>query len=254
MKTVSIHQPSYLVWPPLLEKMALADIFIYLDDAEFTKRSEIHRNRILAPQGPQWISVPNKASRRELIRDVKVANAEWAGQHRTTISHFYRRCQGFRDCQNSFSALYDDMPELLADVNIRTTEWLREKIGVSTPTLRSSELGVSSSGWERVLDLCLAVGAERYLTGTGSLEYLNFDAFREAGVQILVQRYRHLPYPQQFKLAQFWPHLSAVDMLFNIGGGCLDQILDRGLWEPAPGHGEEGTYLNLNEERHAAQS
>ena len=34
MITVSVHQPSYLVWAPLLEKMARADLFIYLDDVQ----------------------------------------------------------------------------------------------------------------------------------------------------------------------------------------------------------------------------
>ena len=253
MKTVAIHQPSYLVWPPLLEKMALADAFIYLDDAEFTKRSEIHRNRILAPQGPQWISVPNKAHRGELICDVKVANREWAHQHRTTICHFYRRSSGYQLCQESFAALYEDPPALLSEVNIATTEWLRNQIGITTPTLRSSELCIGTKGWERVLDLCLAVGAKRYLTGTGSLDYLNFEAFREAGIEVLVQRYRHDPYPQQFGLPEFYSHLSTIDMLFNMGPGCLDEILRRGLWEPAPGHGDPGATMNLYEERHAAQ-
>ena len=37
MKTVVISQPMYFPWVGMLEQMRLADVFVHLDDAQFSK-------------------------------------------------------------------------------------------------------------------------------------------------------------------------------------------------------------------------
>lgn len=239
--TVAIHQPSYLVWPPLLEKMELAGLFIYLDDVQFTQNSEIHRNRVLSPNGWKWLSVPTRSPRDRPINEIVTVGLDWKRDHLNRLRSYYGKAPFYRgELRDSFETQYQNArkgsDELLADVNYRSTEWLRNQIGVRTPTVRASELAISTSGSQRVLDLCLAVGADRYLTGPGAYGYLDFDSFSAAGIEVLVQNYRHDPYPQVFSQGEFVPRLSAADMLFNVGPSCLDDILSRGAWETVDQH------------------
>ena len=234
MITVSVHQPSYLVWAPLIEKMARTDLFIYLDDVQFARNSEIHRNKILTPQGPAWLSLTVGACGRPPIRDVALPDSRWAQRHWKTLVHCYGKAPHFASEQKeSLSKLYQCPAGKLLAINLAFTEWLRQQLGITTAVALSSEFGIRSRSSRRILDLCLAVGAGRYLTGPGGLDYLDLDEFEQAGMEVQVQNYRHDPYPQQFDLPAFVPRLSAIDMLFNVGRRCRAEVLARGEWLPA---------------------
>ena len=234
MITVSVHQPSYLVWAPLLEKMARADLFIYLDDVQFTRNSEIHRNKVLTPQGPSWLSLAVGSCGRVPIRDVALPDSSWAQKHWKTLLHCYGKAPHFTPEQKeSLGELYQHPADNLLAVSLASTEWLRRQLGITTPVALSSEFGIRSQSSRRILDLCLEVGAGRYLTGPGGLDYMDLDEFEQAGIEVQVQNYRHDPYPQQFDLPAFVPRLSAVDMLFNLGPRCRSEVLARGEWLPA---------------------
>ena len=58
MKTVVISQPMYFPWVGMLEQMRLADVFIYLDDAQFSKHTWQQRNRIKINDSLAWLTVP----------------------------------------------------------------------------------------------------------------------------------------------------------------------------------------------------
>ena len=234
MITVSVHQPSYLVWAPLMEKMARADLFIYLDDVQFTRNSEIHRNKILTPQDPAWLSLPVGACGRPAIRDVALPDSSWAQKHWKTLLHCYGKAPHFAfEQKESLGKLYQSPQDNLLAVNLAFTEWLRQQLGITTPVALSSEFGIRSQSSRRILDLCLAVGARRYLTGPGGLDYMDLEEFEQAGIVVQVQNYQHDPYVQQFNLPAFVPRLSAIDMLFNLGPRCRSEVLARGEWLPA---------------------
>ena len=76
----------------------------------------------------------------------------------------------------------------------------------------------TGTGSDLVLNLCLEVGATRYLTGIGGKNYLDPESFEKAGVEI-VYRPSVLPlaYPQLFSQTGFINHLSALDIVLNCG-------------------------------------
>ena len=57
---LSCVQPTYLSWIPLFKRMAEGDIFVYLDDVEYSKNSFHNRNYIKGPQGKILLTVPVK--------------------------------------------------------------------------------------------------------------------------------------------------------------------------------------------------
>ena len=44
-------QPGYLPWIPFFKRIQQSDIFVYLDDVEFSKNNFHNRNRIRTPNG-----------------------------------------------------------------------------------------------------------------------------------------------------------------------------------------------------------
>jgi hypothetical protein len=79
----------------------------------------------------------------------------------------------------------------------------------------SSAMGVEGTGSARVLAVCEALGAERYVTGHGAREYLNHESFEAAGIRVEYLDYKKREYPQLH--GAFTPFVSALDLAANCG-------------------------------------
>lgn len=78
--SVSIHQPNFMSWLKLFDKVLASDIFIAYDTVQYT-RSEYHsRQKIKTMQGDaEWLSVPllsDRGSAPSLIREVRIDNSQ----------------------------------------------------------------------------------------------------------------------------------------------------------------------------------
>ena len=58
MKTVIIRQPGYMPNLNFFKKIQSCDVFVYLDNVQFSKDSFDNRNRIKTQNGVEWITVP----------------------------------------------------------------------------------------------------------------------------------------------------------------------------------------------------
>ena len=78
---VGIHQPHYQPWLRYFQKIAASDVFILLDDVDYTKNGWQNRNKIKGPDGWLYLTVPVSSSLGMLIKDVPIANTSWASSH-----------------------------------------------------------------------------------------------------------------------------------------------------------------------------
>ena len=79
---IAISQPTYFPWIGYFGLIMNSDIFIFLDDVQFDKRSWQQRNKVKSNLGEQFISVPVKTKKksRQLIKDVEINNQNfWSG-------------------------------------------------------------------------------------------------------------------------------------------------------------------------------
>ena len=58
-----ISQPMYFPWVGMLEQMRLADVFVHLDDAQYSKGGFLNRVQVKTQQGSSWITVPLEESK-----------------------------------------------------------------------------------------------------------------------------------------------------------------------------------------------
>lgn len=212
---VAIHQPNYLPWLGYFAKMALCDVFVFLDDAQFTRGGYINRTRVLGPNGPAWLTIPAKPSLGTPILAIRVASDAWKQQHLQRLSQWYRTRPGYELWMAWLAEIMPSADGNMAESNMALITAVAEKLGVSTPTERASQLGVRGRADERLARITRCLGGDTYLSGPGGANYQDPVTFSALQIRLQYSPFRPFPYPQA--LDRFEPGLSAVDFLFQLG-------------------------------------
>lgn len=221
---VSIMQPCYLPWLGYFDRLARSDLHIVLDHVQIGNGSDnfANRNRIRTATGSAWLTVPvlTRGQAQPELNVVRIDSSRpWQRKHWNSLRSAYGGSRYFRTYAPRLEPLYQRPYETLAEVVTLSTDVLRTAIGIDTPTVRSSAMGVQSRKAQLILDLCVSVGATAYLSGPLGRGYLDSDAFDRAGVELRFHDYRHPVYTQAFP--GFLPQMSVVDLLFNHGPETL---------------------------------
>ena len=228
VETVVINQPTFLPWAGWFDLADQADMLILLDDVAFSKQSWQQRNRLRTPDGLRYVTVPVRSAGRlgQRILDVELADTIFVDKLVRTISTNYGRADHFAGLFPGFCAALKESASsgMLVELNCGLIEWLAGQFGVSTPRVRSSELGVEGKRGAYVAKLCEHVGASRYLSPAGSEDYLHEDRaeFERRSISVEIQVYEHPVYRQCFQ--PFLPYASGLDMVLNEGeaaGGIM---------------------------------
>ena len=216
---VTIHQPEFAPWLGFFHKASLADSLILLNDVQFRKNYFQNRNRIRNARGTSWITVPvERSSLSTKISEVRIAattNPQWAQRIGSTVTQAYHQASYFESIFAEFSTHLMQAGDSLVDVNIPLLRWMLHEFGQTCKVLLSSSLAVNSTGSQRILDLCLAAGAETYVSGISGRDYLDLKEFERAGIRIEFQQFHHPVYNQLH--SGFVPQISALEVLFLFG-------------------------------------
>ena len=82
---VSIHQPQYHPWINYYNKIAHADIFVFLDEVQFQKNGLQNRNELKNSNGRFWLTVPVSVNLGDRLNEVMIANNGWSKKHIKSI-------------------------------------------------------------------------------------------------------------------------------------------------------------------------
>jgi hypothetical protein len=227
---VAISQPTYLPWMGYFDLIDQVDLFVILDNVQFTKQSWQHRNRIKTGAGLQWLTVPVTFRGRfgQLIQEVEIRDPDFCKKHIRAIELAYRRTPYF---DHHFPAVKNTLEHssrgLLVDLNLEFIYLFIAMLGMQTRIVKSSNLFQSGKRTQLLANICEAVGASEYVSPLGSADYLLTEErlMKERGIEVFFQNYDHPIYAQLFP--PFEPYASVVDVLFNEGGKALE-ILRRG--------------------------
>ncbi|OQW35090.1 MAG: hypothetical protein A4E19_01845 [Nitrospira sp. SG-bin1] len=217
---VTIHQPQFLPWLGYLDKIDQADLFILLETVQFKKNEWQNRNRIRTATGWQWLTVPVLQHFGQRIDEVLInPTVSWKAQHLRALDLHYARAP-YRDrYMTQLRELYSASWNKLSDLNKATVRWLLEAYGITTPVHSAADYVARVEPTDRLIDLCRAVGATRYLAGTGAEHYMDKPRFESSGVRLELQVFKHPIYRQVYE--PFEPNLSALDLLLMQGPDAL---------------------------------
>lgn len=218
MKTCVIMQPTYLPWLGYFDLIRSANIFVFLDHAQFSKQSWHQRNKIRDRNGIQMLTVPVlKDSAWEMpinqvqIDLVKIPHVK----HLKSIQACYGKSKNFAEIFPELEEIYNKRHEKLVDLNIDLILYGCKKLGITTETERSSNLNLFKPKVEGIIEICKRLGCNHYLSPVGSKEYIDENnIFEENGISLEYQNYKHIEY-QQMNYPDFISHLSFIDYLFN---------------------------------------
>lgn len=218
---VAVHQPQYLPWLGYFDKIRRADFFVLLDNVQFKKNEWQNRNKIKTAQGWQWLTVPVKYKFPQLINEVIINNSvKWQHKQRHAILTNYKKAPCYHYLDAVFDEIFSHAWQSISQLNIRVVTMLTKILGIDTPLFVASEIGeFPNDPDERLIAITKHFKADAYLAGSGGRQYMDLMKFRERGIEVLFQDYRHPVYDQRF--GEFVPYMSVIDLILNHGENSL---------------------------------
>lgn len=213
---VSIHQPDYIPWLGLFYKMYLSDVFIHLDDAQYSNQAAHNFNVIKTVNGELRLKFPVKVKFGDLINKVRPKyELKWNEKHLKTIEMSYSKAPFFKETFPSIKEIYMTQFNTVAEFNITLNEFIAAQFGIKPQFVLSSDLAIETKREEKVIDLILAVGGTRYISGNGARAYQTEEHFTDRGVELWYLNYKPIEYPQI--KGEFLSCMSVLDYIFNCG-------------------------------------
>lgn len=200
----------------------LADVYLWLDDAQFSKGSHTNRIQIKHDGTIKWMSIPLVGKGAfTAIRDL-VAAEDFRAKHIAFLRQAFASAPFAAEALAIVEEVYaeDDLCRLL----IKSAEVPARHLGLPAVERRdvTSGMGVGGQSWQRVLDLVREVGGTHYITGHGAARYMDHEAFDRAGVEIEYIDYSKTAWPQAG--TPFTPFVSILDLIANTGERARDHL------------------------------
>lgn len=215
-----VMQPSYLPWLGYFDLLIQADLFLFYDTVQYDKDGWRNRNRIKTANGPQWLTVPVLTSglNKPLIKDIKINNREpWQRKHLKSLQMNYAKTKFYDETYPEVESILSRDWERLMELNEAVIRKLCGMLEIRTSIQRVSELGLDFDEGknEKLIQICKHVGADEFYEAAGGKGYIEESLFKENGIHLRFQDYKHPVYPQLY--GDFVSSLSVVDLLCNCG-------------------------------------
>lgn len=222
----TIHQPTFFPYLGFFRKIAKADVFVLYDTAQYSRGDWHNRNRILGPNGVQWLTVPVQATVNASFHEAKLAETKFLRKHLASIETAYKNARYFAVLFPYIQKWYGEPADTLAQFNERIIRGLLEILGIETRIVRTSELALH--GDEKSTDALIAIlkeiNASHYISGADGKNYLEPGKFTQENIELLFNDFEATPYQQSWT-ETFIPNLSVIDALMHLGPEDTRKIL-----------------------------
>ena len=230
MIKAAIMQPTFLPWLGYFGLMQSVDVFVFLDDVQFSKQSWQSRNYIKSRNGKLLVSLKiQKASLQTTIQEIKLADDGNQGKILASIEQCLGQAPYYKLANSIVKKGFNECHSSLAGLNIGIIEEIAKVSDIKAKIVKSSALGVGRGGRvTRLVEICKEVGADTYISPIGAQDYLHGDnSFQEAGIKLHFMNYEHPEYPQLFQ--PFVPFIGSIDALANVGPSTFAKLAKSGV-------------------------
>lgn len=174
-----------------------ADILVYLDDVQFTRRDWRNRNVIAGGREPKWMTIPlkNSGNYHSLIHEMTVSDQRWWESHLSLIESTYFSQKFFSSFITEIKSVYQNLEGIdsLASINRRVNEWIFSALEITTSVRDSREFPSQLKKSERLVEICKFVGADEYVSGPAAKAYLDETLFEANSIKVRWIDYSKLP-------------------------------------------------------------
>ncbi len=222
---IAIHQPNYLPWLGYFNKISRSDVFVFLDNVQYSKNSYINRTNILGNNGKIWLTQPVsiKGKFGSLIKDVEVADFVWKEKHLKTICQFYCKHPFFKELSSVIELFSDINTGYIAEINMMFIKRICKILGFDKEFKIASQLNLPNyeEPTERLVAVIRHLGGKEYISGAGGVKYHREELFAQNGIKLTYLKWNNVVY-KQYRREEFIEGLSIVDAIANIG---VQQVL-----------------------------
>ena len=230
---LTAHQPVYLPWLGLFHKIALSDLFCYLDIVQYQTYDYNNRNKVKTFEGTPWLTVPVK-SRGHLekkINEIKIADNFWREKHCKIIQLAYKKAKYFDKYFYELQKIIQNKNIIsLSDLNFNLLIFFLNCLDIKTKVIKASMCELSGKKSDLILDMCKKLRAQKYISGAQGKNYVNKNDFISNNISIYFQEYVHPVYEQLH--GKFIPYMSIIDLLFNEGDKSKHILMSNNLSKP----------------------
>ncbi len=214
--TISIHQPNYLPWLGYFYKIYQADIFVFLDDAQFSNQGMHNYTYIKTATGPYRLKYPVRQSLGDKINEVRSKDElGWKEKHLSILELNYRDARYFDLVFNDYkSIILNSFPDIAA-LNTSFIQFFSARLGINSRFERSPEMCKDLIKSDKIIAICKVLGGNIYYSGTGAKSYQNEEDFISSGIELSYSNYRPFHYPQLW--SGFQSNITALDFFMNCG-------------------------------------
>lgn len=216
MKKISIHQPNYIPWLGYFYKIFLSDVFVFLDDAQYSNEGMHNWHYIKTPQGSLRLKIPVQQKLGNKISEVRTKDElRWKQKHLKAIEINYKKARFFEQIFQDLSCVIEKPYPSLSSLNSAFILFVCDKFGFKTQFVDASTLNISTSREEKVIDIVKALNGTFYYSGLGAKEYQVEQNFKNKGIDLQYIEYNAFKYHQLWN--GFVSNVSVIDYLMNHG-------------------------------------
>lgn len=226
-KIAVIHQPDFMPYLGFFHRLLYADVFVILDDVQFSKSGWHHRDQIKVPYGNKkiWITlnVMNAPTNTKINEIVLSMDDKAKRKLLNQIIVNYRKANFFMEIEPLVTKMIMNQERNLSLYNIAIIKKLISIFNIDIEIIIASNLNHQGKGNDMNVDILKKINATHYLSGIGAKNYHDDKPFQEANIEVFWQEFTHPSYPQLY--GEFIPFLSCIDLLFNCGIKKSQEIL-----------------------------
>lgn len=215
-KIIAIHQPNYLPWLGYFYKISQSDVFVFLDDVQFSNQGMHNYTYLKTANGSYRLKYPVNQKFGDMIKQVSSKDQlNWKRKHLDTIASNYKKAPCFEEAFEDYKHILNQQYRDIVDLNTAFILFYANKMGINTQFVRSSELNIESNRTEKIIDICKALGGNVYYSGTGAKAYQTKEEYESQGIELRYSLFNPVEYPQLWN--EFQSNVSALDYFMNCG-------------------------------------
>lgn len=213
---IATHQPNYIPWLGYFYKLSKADIFVFLDDVQFSKTGAHNYHYIKTADGPLKLKIPVTHKFVDPIKNVKTNDhGGWKQRHLDELEKHYKTAPFYSQIINDFTKVVMADYENLSDLNVAIILFIADKFGITPKIVFSSSLELESRNEQKIIEICSALKATGYYSGRGAMAYQEEENFSKEGIQLIYDTFTPVEYPQ-FD-GEFQKNVTVLDFLMHHG-------------------------------------
>lgn len=210
-------------------KILLADTFCFFDIAQYQKKEWDNRNKILSQSSELILSVPTKSKNHfnKTIGEIEIDNkTNWSEKHYKSIFLNYKKHPFFKNHKSFLENMYLNQHwERLVDLNIYFYKYILKILKKDIKIVMASDYNFKGKKSDLVLDMCVKLGATKYIFGGEGENYAHKRSFKSANIDLIFQDYKHPVYRQAGNKKKFISHLSILDLIMNYDNNQIKPII-----------------------------